>query len=60
MNETQHDVDVDLDDKEKKQIVINAAGGSHVTVNINVRNYEYPEWLENIVQEKISWEEAHD
>lgn len=56
MEEIHEDVDIDLGDSNKKPVVVNAAGGSHVTVNVNVRNYQYPEWLEEEVQKRFKWD----
>jgi hypothetical protein len=56
MAEINEEVEIDLADSERKPVVVNAAGGSHVTVNVSVRNFAYPEWLDNLVQEHIKWE----
>lgn len=57
MAEINEEINVDLADNNRKPVVVNAAGGSHVTVNVNVRNYQYPEWLDEMVQEHVKWEE---
>ena len=38
--------DIVAEEGENRPVVINAESGSTVTVNINVRNYGYPEWFD--------------
>lgn len=57
MEEIKEDVEIDMADDKRGPVVVNAAGGSHVTVNVNVRNYQYPEWLEEEVQKRFKFEQ---
>jgi len=57
MNEIKEEIEIDLADQNRRPVVVNAANGSHVVVNVSVRNFAYPEWLDQMVQSHIKWEE---
>ena len=54
--EIREDVSVDLADEHRRPVIVNVAEGGTATVNVSVRNYQYPEWLDQLVQEHIKWE----
>jgi hypothetical protein len=57
VDEIHEEIEIDMADQNRKPVVVNAAGGSHVTVNVSVKNYTYPDWLDAMVQEHVKWEE---
>jgi hypothetical protein len=58
MVEINENVEIDLADSERKPVTVNCAGGSHVTVNVSVRNFSYPEWLDKMVHDHIKLEDG--
>jgi hypothetical protein len=50
------DIELDLS-KKSPPVVVNAENGSNVTVNVNVKHYGYPEWLDDEVRKHFQWVE---
>ena len=46
-------INLGSDDARDKPIIINAESGSQVEINIDVKHYGYPEWLDATVRDKI-------
>lgn len=42
--------------KERGPVVVNAESGSNVVVNVDVKNFSYPEWLDEEVRKHFKWE----
>jgi len=51
------DVTVDLADKDQGPVVVNVENGGHAVVNVNVKNFTYPEWLDNEVKKRFAWKD---
>ena len=51
------EVTVDMADKDRGPVVVNVEQGGHAVVNIDVKNYSYPAWLDEEVRKRFVWED---